>query len=262
MVEESLRKARVRTRLGRDKTNGSSGNIPSHTIDRTPSFYTSRSVVNLSGLGVSDPHPRTLASSHSRDSRDSMSFYSGSIENLQGVDVAGGGFGSKGASTSSLYRGGQSYTHLYDGVQGTVAEEGEGEGDGDGSDDDDMRYTEQDTEASAELGAGGVDSNRETGGSPAKINVPRRVPFDTARTHTNIESTEYENTGSDVAVIDNILNPNPSSNAISAPFDTEMVMLSPEEKNSEDIIHKYVVCCTLYLVFRTFYFLHHSLEFE
>ena len=59
-VEMTLDKCvqRLRKRISLENYNKHVADAEAHGLDRTPSFYTSRSIVNLSGLSVSDPLPR------------------------------------------------------------------------------------------------------------------------------------------------------------------------------------------------------------
>ena len=83
MVEMTLDKCvqRLRKRFSREPDNG-----VGKMIDRTPSFYTSRSIVNLSGLSVSDPVPlktqlHRYPSNTSQNSADAIVQLSNSSKN-------------------------------------------------------------------------------------------------------------------------------------------------------------------------------------
>ena len=80
VVEETLRKSPSVSQTAKH-----GGRV---VIDRTPSFYTSRSIVNLSGLGVNDPPPQTLAGSYS-NSRESLL---GSRDSFNSMIVSGESF--------------------------------------------------------------------------------------------------------------------------------------------------------------------------
>lgn len=69
---------RLRRRVS-DENDAAANNVSNNeakksTLDRTPSFYTSRSIVNLSGLSVSDPLPNSIEPRHMPKPVDSLSY--------------------------------------------------------------------------------------------------------------------------------------------------------------------------------------------
>lgn len=64
-LSDAAQQQRVKPQQAGDNANPSPRGSPLRSRDRTPSFYTSRSIVNLSGLSVADPTPmrRTQGSS-------------------------------------------------------------------------------------------------------------------------------------------------------------------------------------------------------
>jgi hypothetical protein len=95
---------------------GLGGRTGKGKMDRTPSFYTSKSIINLSGLSVSDPAPAELhqyhgshgthgmhapassSSQHSPEGMVGMSINSGSFDNVLGGGGDGGHSGSSGGN--------------------------------------------------------------------------------------------------------------------------------------------------------------------
>jgi hypothetical protein len=66
---------RLRKRISVENEESSKIMKKGERLDRTPSFYTSRSIVNLSGLSVSDPLPKARMSRKNIDDQSNSYFY-------------------------------------------------------------------------------------------------------------------------------------------------------------------------------------------